>query len=229
MCPKCLDDFDIPSSDPDSIKWSYRAIGPFGLPKSAYGAYSVLLTYRFFSTVLDGSTTAMMSFYATKEIEGKTHHLEADLGMLFEETQYLESKKRLILVECKSFNSFDKRDVDRMKKIGTEFPKSTIVFASLKDELSNNEITLLQPLVRNYRRKIKQGQQHNNILILTGIELFADSFGLSSAWEKASSKHKAYANHTHSDFCQLCERTHQLNLKMEPWSPHKNKANKQKI
>src|SRR5207253_11437976 len=54
-CPKCLQLFSLPQ--PARIRWAYRTIGPFSLPHYAYGGYTVLLTHRFFSRLLDGATT----------------------------------------------------------------------------------------------------------------------------------------------------------------------------
>ena len=76
QCMKCLERFDVPSHSPDDLKWSYRSFGPFSLPAYAQGAYSVLLTFYFFSRKLEGATTPIMSFNATK----RQVQLEADLG-----------------------------------------------------------------------------------------------------------------------------------------------------
>jgi len=79
-CERCLNAFAVPTHTPDDLKWAYRAHGTFGLPKSSYGVYAVLLTLRFFSRVLRGATTPIMSFTAHR----KRQILEADLGIFYQ-------------------------------------------------------------------------------------------------------------------------------------------------
>jgi hypothetical protein len=67
-CPKCSGEYSVPSHDPEKMKWAYRTYGPFSLPSSAYGVYSVLLTLRFISQLLaDRPVTPMLSFMAKKD------------------------------------------------------------------------------------------------------------------------------------------------------------------
>src|SRR5262249_33843374 len=63
-CPKCLQVFKFPSHTPKQIAWAYRSLGPFTLPGHGYGAFTVLLTFRFFARLLDGATTPLLSFTA---------------------------------------------------------------------------------------------------------------------------------------------------------------------
>ena len=67
QCSECLAEFSFPPT-PKDVKWSYRTLGPFRLPKQADGAYTVLLTLRFFSdfSLLGGATTPLMSFKAKR-------------------------------------------------------------------------------------------------------------------------------------------------------------------
>ncbi len=222
MCPKCLDSYEIPSGDPDALKWTYRTIGPFSLPNSAQGAYSVLLSLRFFRSVFEGATTTMMSFTARKSEGGAQKPLEADLGILFEESRYGAPKKIVIFAECKTFNLFEKKDVTRMSRLGREFPRCTLVFSTMKDKLSPDEIKLIKPLVNKARANRVAGRPYNNILILTSTELCADHNGLPTAWKKASDKHKQYASYN-KDFFEICDRTNELYLGVEYWFTWRNK------
>ena len=47
QCPRCLTQFSFPS-DFQKVKWAYRTVGPFSSSNQADGAYTVLLTLRFF-------------------------------------------------------------------------------------------------------------------------------------------------------------------------------------
>ena len=51
QCPKCLTQFSFPAAS-NEVGWSYRTLGPFSLPRRAHGAFTVLLTLRFFSNCL---------------------------------------------------------------------------------------------------------------------------------------------------------------------------------
>jgi hypothetical protein len=135
QCSNCTERFQIPSHTPKELKWAYRTFGPFSLPNQAYGVYSVLLTLRFFSQLLDGATTPLMSFIANKD--GKK--IEADLGILFQESKFGYKKTELIFAECKTYNHFGKKDTDRMILLADQFPGAFIVFATLRRLLTQKE------------------------------------------------------------------------------------------
>lgn len=201
QCLKCLEEIHFP---PESrhVTWSYRTLGPFRLPKQAYGAYSVLLTLRFFSELLDGATTPLMSFTARK---GEMNEIEADLALFFQVSKFGDSKTQLIYAECKTFNDFGKKDTHRMKQLGEAFPGAVLVFASLKECLTQNEIDILQHLAMRSRRNWKVGRPFNPVMVLTGNELFlqwiGDSHLKNTRW--------------HEDLLELCDQTQRINLGMK--------------
>jgi len=134
QCPICKQ-----HSSPKEIEWSYRTFGPFSLPKRAYGAYTVLLTLRFFSQPTLKATTPIMSFSAERD----AIKIEADLGLFYEETRFGKTKTELIFAECKTYNPFDKKDVNRMRFLGEQFPGAFLVFSTLNKSLTKNEKRLL--------------------------------------------------------------------------------------
>ena len=200
QCLKCLEEIYFP---PESrqVTWSYRTLGPFRLPKQAYGAYSVLLTLRFFSELLDGATTPLMSFTARK---GEINEIEADLALFFQVSKFGESKTQLVFAECKTFNDFRKKDTHRMKQLGEAFPGAVLVFATLKECLSQNEKNILQHLVMRSRRYWKADRPFNPVMVLTGRELFmqwiGDSHLKNTLW--------------HEDLLELCDQTQRINVGM---------------
>ena len=99
QCPKCLDQFSFPSTS-KKVKWAYRTLGPFSLPNQADGAYTVLLTLRFFwrITFSNGAMTPLMSFTAEKD----GMEIEADLALFFQESESRHSKTDLIFAEMKN-------------------------------------------------------------------------------------------------------------------------------
>lgn len=214
VCQNCLENFLIPSHSPDTMKWSYRSLGPFSLPNRAYGVYSVLLTLRFFSQLLRGSTTPILSFNATK---GRIE-IEADLGIFYQESGFGRSNTDIIFAECKTYGSFTKKDVDRMNLLADQFPGAILVFATLKNSITETEKKLLRPLVNRGRRYWNNERPYNPILILTGIELFADH-GPRNTWNDVGGKHAEFAKRYIGldDMLQICDATQQIYLEMNPW------------
>ncbi|MBI1923890.1 hypothetical protein HYR99_06530 [Candidatus Poribacteria bacterium] len=212
QCPKCLERFSFPSHSPKEIKWSYWAFGPFSLPNQADGAYTVLLTLRFFSQalLLDGATTPIMSFTAQKD----DLEIEADLGLFFQGSKgFRSSKTELIFVECKTNNHFKRKDVDKMKRLGDQFPGAILVFATLRESLTEKEKRMLRPVVNRGRRNWKAGRPYNPVLILTGTELFSMSW-LSESWKNRGGIHALFAQRDIDtrDLSELYEMTQQLYL-----------------
>ena len=203
-CPKCLERISFPSVSKE-VKWSYRTLGPFSLPGQAYGAYTVLLTLRFFSDsrLLGGATTPLMSFTAKKE----KMELEADLALFFQASKFGDSKTEVIFAECKTFNNFQKKDADRMGKLGDAFPGTVLVFAALNKSLSEKEKTILRRVVDRSRKRRKNQRPFNHVLILTGAELFLESFWKSHLDRYARAK----------ELFELCDLTQQVNLGMNSW------------
>ena len=154
QCPQCLSQISFPP-DSKKVKWAYRTLGPFSSSNQADGAYTVLLTLGFFSDLLllGGATTPLMSFTAQK---GGMKPLEADLALFFQVPELVNSNRELIFAECKTFNCFEKKDIKRMVDLGKAFPDAVLVFATLKEHLSDNEKKILRPMVNNSRKKLEK-------------------------------------------------------------------------
>jgi hypothetical protein len=246
QCPKCLSHFKLPihnpagelkwayknlgpfTSPPDDdakeattdtsaeMPWAYKSLGPFSAPKRGGGAYSVLLTVNFLCDHHDPATTAVLSFDA-KGKDGKA--LEADFMMFYRNAAFWERQTEWVFGECKTFNKFKQRDVDRMQVIADYFPNSVLVFATLCDEFSPEEKKLLLPFVNACRAYGKLDRPRNAVLLLTGTELFS-IFGPPSCWEDKAGKAKEWAD-ARRDFptlLALCEATQSIYLDLEPWS-----------
>jgi len=171
----------------------------------------VLLTLRFFARVLRRATTAVMSFRARRQGQD----FEADLALFCQEMVFGRARRELVFAECKTYNRFTTKDVDRMDCIARSFPGAIIVFATLNEQLSQKEIRLLSPLARRGRRFWRDGRSHNPVLVLTGTELFADQ-GVQRSWKKRGGKHEAFANKHRliTGLVRLCDLTQQLYLDM---------------
>ena len=212
QCTGCPAQFPFPSMSKE-VKWSYRTLPPFNLPNHVNGAYTVLLTLRFFSgfSLLNGATTPLMSFTAHK---GGMKLLEADLALFFQKSKFRNSKTETIFVECKSFNSFGEKDVDRMIDLGKAFPGAILVFAKLGEHLLDEEKAILRPLVNRSRRNQKNNNPFNPILILTGKEIFWKS-DFSEWWKKRGGMRMTV--NVQEGMLELCDLTQQINLGMDSW------------
>jgi hypothetical protein len=214
QCPQCLTQFSFPS-DFQKVKWAYRTVGPFSSSNQADGAYTVLLTLRFFWKIIfsDSAMTPLMSFTAKKD----EMEIEADLALFFQESKSRHSKTDLIFAECKTFSSFQKKDVDRMKALGKTFPEAVLVFAKLEESLSSEEKKILCHLVNRSRKNRKNGRPFNPILILTGIELISEQHFYQN-WKKTGDIHAKLAEScVGSNLLELCDFTQQIYLDMDPW------------
>lgn len=218
QCSSCLTRFSLPHASKE-IKWSYRPLGPFSLPNHAQGAYTVLLTLRFFSgfSLLKGATTPLMSFTAQKD---GMKPLEADLALFFQESKYRNTKTEVIFIECKTFNSFRQKDVDKMADLGKAFPGAIIAFAKLEEHLRDEEKTILCALVNRSRKNRLNNRPFNPVLILTGKELFWKS-DFSEWWKKRGGMRMAV--NSREGMLELCDFTLQTNLGIDSWDRWFNK------
>jgi hypothetical protein len=215
QCPICLSQFELPTHNPrNEIKWSYKSLGPFALPKQGFGAYSVLLTVAFLSDWQDPATTPIFSFRAKHE--GK--ELEADFMMFYRSATYWERETETIFGECKSFNGFTEKDIRRMTALAEGNPDAILVFATLAPQFSDRDKRLLAPFVKKCRKYAKLDRPKNPVLLLTGTELFSD-FGPLQCWRDAGGQLKAFADSGRSmdGLLTLCDATQQLHLGLPSW------------
>ena len=214
QCMKCLERFDVPSHAPNDLAWSYRSFGPFSLPAYAQGAYSVLLTFYFFSRKLEGATAPIMSFNAAK----RQVQLEADLGLFFNQHKYERTTTDLLFVECKSYGRFKQTDVSKLCRLGREFPGAILVFATLRDKLTPGEKRLLKRVANRGRKYSVRDPNHNPVLVLTGIELFGHERP-PYCWEASGGKFKDFAKGQRGfgGLLELCDCTQQLHLDMDAY------------
>jgi hypothetical protein len=214
QCPKCLDRFPLPAHAPREIIWAYRALGPFSLPGKSYGVYTVLLLLRFFSQILDGGVTSMLSF----EAEKPGTKIEADLGLMFRDRAFWRRERETIFCECKTFDVFKPRDIARMRVLAREFPGAILVFATLNLTLTAGEKRLLKPFAMRGRRIWKANRTRNPVLIVTGNELFTDERP-ERRWEEIGGAHKEMVKTLGRSpgVNRLADVTQQLYLGLRSW------------
>lgn len=210
ICEKCLDEYEVPKDNPQQgLVWTYSLVGPFRLPKMADGAYTTLLSLYFLSKTMHFSITPHLSFQKPKDTD-----VEADFGLLIHDRGVYGSKVSSALGECKSFKGeFEAKDVNKMKRMAKELDDPILIFATLKNKLTNGEKRRLNQLLISQRKaRLKNGNK-SRLLVLTGNELFSDQFGLQGHWEGLSKKHQDLAKHIGTaDMAALCDATQQLYL-----------------
>jgi hypothetical protein len=204
------------TSPPPETQWAYRSLGPFAAPKRGGGAYSVLLTVNFLAEYHHPATTTALSFTA-KGHDGKA--LEADFMMFYRNAAFWERSTEWVFGECKTFNKFRQRDIDRMQLIAESFPDAVLVVATLADDFADEEKALLLPFVNACRAYGKLNRPSHGVLLLTGTELFS-TFGPPSCWQDKPGKGKQWAEgrRPFSSLLELCDATQTLYLGLEPWS-----------
>lgn len=167
-CSWCHDKYTPPFNNPNKLIPSYRGIGPFARKNRADGVLTVFLTLRFFRIALfTDSITPILNFEILKNKEVIN---EVDFAVFFKKFKNGFSPPDLFFCECKTEIDFAKKDIVRMQKLAELFPGSVLVFATLKNQLSDIEKNLIGSLARKYRKGFGS-RPLNPILILTGNEL----------------------------------------------------------
>lgn len=199
-CTVCQNIFLAPVHSPDNIKWSYRGLGPFSRNNRAEGIIAVLLTLRFFRITLrhDALISSTLSFDI---LENDKIVNEVDLALFYKEFNHSPQPTDLFFCECKTEIEFQRKDIERMKRLGILFPGSVLVFATLKLQLSEAEKIAIGKLVKYFRGGLKS-RPRNPVLILTGNELLSRLFGLKHFHEEI---HRY--NHNHDEVGRLCDIT----------------------
>lgn len=211
ICPKCLNNYPAPGNI-DSAVWSYKTAGPFSIRGYADGAYTVLLSINFF----DGfrlhtiKTTPALSFRAKDK---QRVELEADFGLLWQETSFRGVVEGIVFGECKTFGVFERRDFQRMTRLARQFPGAVLAFCTLRPHLNRNELNEIAKIARAGRKYWKDDRPINPVLILTANELLA-RWGPPECWEQIGYKDR-FRNTL--GLLSVCNATQQIYLNMPPW------------
>ena len=198
ICSFCSKQFDFPITNPISGKysrWAYRLMGPFALPDYAEGGYAAALGIRFFAGMIDSGHRSAITWSSGQEmVLPISKEIEVDFMLWYqrEDTWELNHPTEIVFGEAKSFGkeAFTPEDVNKMKLLAEAFPGSTLVFATMKDRLSQKEINRIRRLAQWGRGYDKDRRQTRApVIVLTGTELFAE-ISLAEAWKKKGRLHK---------------------------------------
>ncbi|KAA6318673.1 hypothetical protein EZS27_031351 [termite gut metagenome] len=138
---------------------------------------------------------------------------EVDLAVMLQEKHKDNVPPDLIFCECKTYKNFTSGDANRMIELGTEFPNSILTFATLNDELSEDEETEILRVVNHFRTGVGH-RPANPILILTAKELLPDDL-----WDHFSEyKQESKPYHRYNDWIgNLCEFSVKKHLNVKTW------------
>lgn len=208
-CEQCLTSFPIAHAPKEERVWSYKPTGPFNVRNFAGGAYPVLFALKFFEGTHRRSTTPLLSFRAKKE----NLDCEVDLALFCEDGRWDAPRHELLLVECKAYDAFRKKDVYRMESLSREFPGAVIVFCKFETALHPSEIDLISKFVVRQRKLWLTQKPHASVMLLTGNELFS-RWGAPECWKDATGVPKGtYEKWSHvRSLGSLAEATQQIYL-----------------
>jgi hypothetical protein len=213
VCPLCHKKMDAISAVDSAHQgaWYLKTAGPFSVPNYGDGSYCVLLTLNVFERDHSLQTTPVMSFKG-KHIASGTE-LEADFGLLWQETVFGETMDGVLFAECKSYNRFKREDFDRMRKLAKQFPGALIAFSTLRRNFDPSEIKELKRIANSGTKMWKSDRPINPVLLLTGNELFSQ-VGAPHCWDGIVIPDWAKRTHTLLD---LCNATQAIYLGLPHW------------
>ncbi len=226
ICERCLQSFPFPAASPPQDAWHYRAIGPFAMENYAKGSYSVALSLAFFDR-FTGSEMTWIPFFLLTGKDGT--ELEADFALLWRQSRFDGPDPILIFGACKTYDKFNYRDVKRLKALGEVFSGSVLAFSTFRKELKAQERKWLVALTQKGRRRLKADQWQNPVLILTGLELFAQE-PPPDCWKAAGGRFAPFAaTYPGAGAIQeLCDFTQQIHLGLESYAAWQEKESQKR-
>ena len=247
-CSLCFKRFDFPITTPLGAhsKWAYRVVGPFALPDYAIGGYASALAIHFFAEVIGGFDQAGVTWSSAQELKLSTDKkVEADFMLWYRRKEISDTERvffgtglpifgtdrptETVFGEAKSFGRrgkdvFEQDHVDKMKLLAEAFPGSILVFAAMKEELSQGEIDRIKELAEWGREyDTERRQTRAPVIVLTGTELFTTD-SLTTSWERKGGRHEDLAKRASlgtSNLRILANFTQHLYLDLEmlPYGP----------
>ena len=196
-CNFCIKQLDFPINNPmdnELSRWAYHLIGPFALPNYADGGYAAALGIRFFASVIGDNMRVVVTWSSGQELTLPIgEKIEVDFMLWYQRKTFsLDHPTEIVFGEAKSFGreAFTTDDVNKMKMLAETFPGSTLVFATMKEELSQEEIKRIRKLAQWGRVYIKDRKQTRApVIVLTGTELFTE-ISLEKSWKEKEGRHK---------------------------------------
>ena len=195
-CERCLKSFKFPQGKASAC-WKYRVTGPFSVPNYAEGAYAVVLTLNVFNTKLRGARDADMTYATGLNLSHKDFKREVDFAVWYSErpTSGKQQEPRFVFGEAKSFadEAVRERDIETLKHVSKVVPGAIVVVAVMKMAFSETEKALLAGLTEWGWKRV-DSRPRAQVLLLTGVELFAD-LHVGNAWAELDSPYPKDADY----------------------------------
>lgn len=227
-CERCLKSYAFPQGGLDfgRTPWQYRVIGPYSVPNYAEGAYATVLALNVFANGLGTEPARLTSSTGLKFKIGDANPFEVDFTFWYQRTNVLDFDEEPVLVfgEAKSFavESFKQEDLERMWKLAGHFPGAFLVFAALKDDLSDIEKSEIARLATWGRELLADGRPRAPVIVLTGTELFV-AWRVTQAWKALGGDRAKFAEVQRvrlANLWHLAELTQQIYLGLpDPYAP----------
>jgi hypothetical protein len=188
-CERCLRIYGFPqgSLNFDRTPWQYRVVGPFSVPNYAEGAYATVLALSVFARGLTSHPADITYACGLNFQIGDENPFEVDFTLWYRRGRMfgLEEEPVLVFGEAKSFavESFKEADFERARKLAETFPGAFLVFAALKDDLSDVEKGEIGRLAAWGRGRLRDGRPRAPVIVLTGTELFF-AWHIEETWRK---------------------------------------------
>jgi hypothetical protein len=196
-CERCLKIFEFPQAGLNFAKtpWHYRVLDPYSIPDYAGGAYATVLALRAF-TVGFGAHDINLTYATGLNLTVDDQRpFEIDFTFWYQRRRILDLEEEPVLVfgEAKSFaaESIKEKDLSRMRKLAEKFPGAFLVFATLKDELSDAEKVAIGQLATWGREQLSDRRPRAPVIVLTGLELFS-SWHIKHSWKEHDGRHAKF-------------------------------------
>lgn len=213
-CPRCLNKYPA-IGNIERGDWCYKTAGPFSVPNYADGAFATLLALNFFNDLKLNTfqATPALNFTAKLADDPKTD-IEADFALFWQDSIYGEKVGGILFAECKTYGEFKQKDFSRMKLLAKKFPGAVIAFTTLRNKLTDEEISGITKIAKTGRKYWRSERPINPVLILTETELL-DRYGPPYCWEKNPNEHKYFNVH---GLISVCDFTQQRYLNLPSWN-----------
>jgi hypothetical protein len=220
LCDHCLKEFPYPQARPAwKNQWQFRVIGPFATPNYAQGAYSTILTLHALRS-LDMGNAAMS--WATGLLLPDNREIDLALWYRREGASANGEEPQFVVGEAKSFGEGDilkDKDIATLRWVAERVPGAFMAVSVMKDTLTDAERSRLTELARWGRSERINGRPKHPLMVLTGLELFAER-NVRSAWKDAGGVVASLSAHPSTrvdDLMTFAEITQQAYLGLKPF------------
>lgn len=216
-CERCLKKFPYPQGSKEP-RWKYRVTGPFSVPNFAEGAYAVTLTLTTFAKRLSPVGDISMTMTTGLNLTCDAFAREIDFAFWYSKERMLDQKSEphFVVGEAKSFaaEAIEKADLEALQAVAKVLPGTILVVSVLKESFSAAEKRLLKKLVR-WGWVSVEGHMRAPVIMLTGVELFAD-WTVKKSWQEKGAPYPADADMSvFSDLELFAMETQRIHLGMD--------------